>query len=335
MMTTTTGFDSSLLSSSSSLEFKFPADRLRRKIYPFKSGGKVIIASSSPSSPTTNMVEISNRNGFMDMYRRRALILGATLPCVLPLLDSTERFGVNAAEVVMDKSLIIREAARKVLSKGKAPGVLRLVFHDAGTFDLNEKSGGMNGSIVYELDRPENAGLKKSLKILEKVKSELDGTEPVSWADMIAVVGAEAVSICGGPLIPVQLGRLDSMVPDPEGKLPQESLDASGLKQCFLRKGFSTQELVALSGAHTLGGKGFGNPTAFDNSYYKILLEKPWISSASMPTMIGLPSDHALAEDEECLRWITKYADDQTKFFEDFKNAYIKLVNSGASWKDA
>lgn len=41
----------------------------------------------------------------------------------------------------------------------------------------------------------------------------------------------------------------------------------------------STQELVALSGAHTLGSKGFGNPTVFDNSYFKVLLEKPWTSS--------------------------------------------------------
>jgi len=32
----------------------------------------------------------------------------------------------------------------------------------------------------------------------------------VSWADMISVAGSEAVSICGGPTIPVVLGRLDS-----------------------------------------------------------------------------------------------------------------------------
>lgn len=30
---------------------------------------------------------------------------------------------------------------RKVLSKTKAAGVLRLVFHDAGTFDMDENSG--------------------------------------------------------------------------------------------------------------------------------------------------------------------------------------------------
>jgi hypothetical protein len=32
----------------------------------------------------------------------------------------------------------------------------------------------------------------------------------VSWADLIAVAGAEAVALCGGPEISVRLGRLDS-----------------------------------------------------------------------------------------------------------------------------
>ncbi|XLT23599.1 hypothetical protein HN873_054891, partial [Arachis hypogaea] len=40
-----------------------------------------------------------------------------------------------------------------------------------------------------------------------------------------------------------------------------------------------TQVLVALSGTHTLGSKGFGSPTSFDNAYYKILLEIPWANS--------------------------------------------------------
>lgn len=43
----------------------------------------------------------------------------------------------------------------------------------------------------------------------------VEETQPVSMSvsvsDVIAVAGAEAVSLCGGPKIPVRLGRLDSM----------------------------------------------------------------------------------------------------------------------------
>ncbi|XP_057959728.1 putative L-ascorbate peroxidase 6 isoform X1 [Malania oleifera] len=317
----------SLLSSFSfaSCNSKFPANNVLSTV---KYGANAFHASAATITTNNNF----DKNLFCTSYRRRGLMLTATLPFVLPLYETMEPFGVNAAELDASEYQLIKEEVKKVLSKGKAAGVLRLVFHDAGTFDVDENSGGMNGSIIYELERPENAGLKKSLQIVEKAKNEVDLIQPASWADMIAVAGAEAVSVCGGPKIPVQIGRLDLTAPDPEGKLPQESLDASGLKRCFQRKGLSTQELVALSGAHTLGNKGFGNPTVFDNSYFQVLLEKPWMSSAGMASMIGLPTDHALVEDDECLRWITRYANNQNMFFEDFRNAYIKLINSGARW---
>lgn len=70
----------------------------------------------------------------------------------------------NAADSSANEVSYLKEEIRMALSKGKAAGVLRLVFHDAGTFDINEKTGGMNGSIVLELGRPENKGLKKSVK---------------------------------------------------------------------------------------------------------------------------------------------------------------------------
>ncbi|KDP33591.1 hypothetical protein JCGZ_07162 [Jatropha curcas] len=308
--------------SPSRLEFKFPAKSQRSSLPTVKFRAKTLQACTLPTTGDGDSGE--NRDWVSN--RRKILICVSVLPFL---------FRLSAKGTELDNTMyaLMKEELRKVVSKGKAAGVLRLVFHDAGTFEMDGNSGGMNGSIVFELDRPENAGLKKSLKILEKAKREVDAIQPVSWADMIAVAGAEAVSVCGGPTIPVTLGRLDSVDVDTEGKLPEESLDASALKQCFQRKGLSTQELVALSGAHTLGSKGFGNPTVFDNSYYKILLEKPWMSSGGMSSMIGLPSDRALVEDNECLRWIKKYADNQNTFFEDFKNAYIKLVNTGARWK--
>nr|KYP43419.1 Putative L-ascorbate peroxidase 6 [Cajanus cajan] len=291
-------------------------------------------AKLQPSSFSTVKFRTDNASSDLAVSSssRRGLICIATLPCLLPLIGSLP---ANAMQPGAKEYLLIKEEVRKVLSKAKAAGVLRLVFHDAGTFDIDDNTGGMNGSIVYELERPENAGLKKSIKacfVLQKAKTQIDAIQPVSWADMIAVAGAEAVEVCGGPPIQVSLGRIDTLVPDPEQRLPEESLGASDLKKCFQRKGFSTQELVALSGAHTLGSKGFGSPISFDNSYYKVLLEKPWTSPGGMSSMVGLPSDHALVEDNECLRWIKKYADSENLFFEDFKNAYVKLVNSGVRW---
>ncbi|KAL3497382.1 hypothetical protein ACH5RR_040114 [Cinchona calisaya] len=315
---------SSSSSSSSCLTFKIPATTVQ-----FGDKGNPIKAKAAlphPHPPSVHHPNDQSVSSPSNILGRRHLLHMSTIPFIFPSAISI------AADA--DEIFHIKEEIGKVLSKGKAAGVLRLVFHDAGTFDINDKTGGLNGSIVHELDRPENKGLKKSVKILEKAKIQIDALRPVSWADMIAVAGAEAVSVCGGPKIIVRLGRIDSMVPDPEGKLPEESLDVAGLKQSFQRKGFSTQELVALSGAHTLGSKGFGNPTVFDNSYFKILLEKPWLSSAGMSSMIGLPSDRALVEDDECTRWISKYADDENLFFEDFKNAYIKLVNTGARWRN-
>ncbi|CAN1169273.1 Putative L-ascorbate peroxidase 6 [Linum perenne] len=234
-------------------------------------------ATSRRMSPSVVDVRCNSVRNSDTGTRRRMLVSISTLPFLMGLEESLDGFNSSAAErLETDASVLIRGEVRKVMTKGKAAGVLRLAFHDAGTFEISGKSGGMNGSIIYELSRPENTGLNKSVKASFYLS--------VSWADMIALSGAEAVSICGGPTIPLQIGRMDSMEPDAEGRLPEETLDASGLKQCFQRKGFSTQELVALSGAHTLGSKGFGNPVVFDNSYYKILLQKPWMSSDDVVT---------------------------------------------------
>ncbi|XP_051151176.1 putative L-ascorbate peroxidase 6 isoform X2 [Andrographis paniculata] len=297
MRSATSAWDPSSLLVPGRAPFFFKADaapnrRVRDYPPPNLQGGRrhsvIICASPAPvPSPSPS-----------PLLGRRALVSIATASFLVPF---------SSLASATDENSLLREEIRKVLSKGKAPGFLRLVFHDAGTFDMDDKTGGMNGSIVYELERPENMGLDKSLKVLEKAKGQTDTVNPVSWADLIAVAGAEAVEICGGPKIPVQLGRIDAKVPDPDGRLPQESLDASTMKQFFKKKGFSIQELVALSGAHTLGG---------------------------MSGMIGLPSDRALAEDSECIRWITKYANDEGLFFKDFAEAYVKLVNTGAIWME-
>ncbi|XP_049934253.1 putative L-ascorbate peroxidase 6 [Nymphaea colorata] len=106
---------------------------------------------------------------------RRRFLYTTLLPVLLPLLhDSSSTSDALASGVIDGYSSRVRSEIRKVMSKAKAAGVLRLAFHDAGTFDVEDNSGGMNGSIVYELDRPENAGLKKSVEVSLIVISILD-----------------------------------------------------------------------------------------------------------------------------------------------------------------
>ena len=49
-------------------------------------------------------------------------------------------------------------------------------------------------------------------------------------------------------------------------------------------------------------------------------------------SMVGLPSDHVLPEDEALRPAIEIYAADQRRFFSDFAAAYLKLTSLGAVW---
>ena len=90
----------------------------------------------------------------------------------------------------------------------QAPVLLRLVFHDAGTFLESASNGGANASIRFELKRPENTGLNRGWALIQAIKKELEGT-PAAWlshADLIALAGAHAVATTGGPVMDVPVG---------------------------------------------------------------------------------------------------------------------------------
>lgn len=77
----------------------------------------------------------------------------------------------------------------------------------------------------------------------------------VSNADLIALAGAYAVAICGGPAIDVPVGRTDATGPDPPGRMVSEQAGVAALRANFADKGLSANDLVVLSGAHTLGAR--------------------------------------------------------------------------------
>lgn len=148
------------------------------------------------------------------------------------------------------------------------PILVRLAWHDAGTFDASLAAwpacGGANGSIRFqaELEHGANAGLAKGINVY---LMPIHKRHPaVSWADLIQLGSACAVAHAGGPAIPMRYGRVD--VPDaaccpPSGRLPDAAPPYGGgapdaathLRAVFHRMGFNDAEIVALSGAHTLG----------------------------------------------------------------------------------
>jgi len=173
--------------------------------------------------------------------------------------------------------------ARKMLvevvrDKSCAPILLRLAWHDAGTYDKERESlgwpnaGGAIGSIrtLHELEAPANKGLMSAIsKYLSPIKA---ACPLVSWADLVQLAGAVAVEESGGPKLSsiMRFGRMDGIpeskaepnfgLPDalpPFGGPKKGRFDAkdpaSHLRWVFGKYGMDDRDIVSLSGAHTLG----------------------------------------------------------------------------------
>lgn len=229
----------------------------------------------------------------------------------------------------------VEKAFTETLPKIKAPVCLRLVFHDFGPYKL-DGLGGANASIRFELKRPENFGLNRGWNVISATMDKLKGTAAegrVSYADLIALGGAHAVKITGGPVMQVPVGRVDATEADPPGRMPGEDATAEQLLEVMAASGISPKEFLALCGSHTLGSKGYGDPLTFDNTYYKTLLKKPWEDKNDpMGEHIGIPTDHVLPYNQVCLPIIEEYAADQDLFLRDFEAAYLKMSSLGARW---
>ncbi|CAG9319038.1 unnamed protein product [Blepharisma stoltei] len=212
------------------------------------------------------------------------------------------------------------------------PLYLRVAFHDAGTFDVVTKKGGPNASVLnsIEMNRTENSGFLNIKDTYLNIKTE---NPAASMADIIQIGGYVAVSHCGGPVMPFRFGRVDcsGSESDTDGQIPFPS--TKNIRAIFRNMGFSDVELVALSGAHTLGGIRFNppgtftpfttNPLVFDNSYFKLLLQ------TKNPQLARLISDSFLTVDPDLLNIVQQFANDQNLFFSEYTKAHVKLSELG------
>ncbi|CAN6481287.1 unnamed protein product [Victoria cruziana] len=221
-----------------------------------------------------------------------------------------------ASPVVDEAYLKEVDKARRLLraliaQKGCAPIMLRLAWHDAGTFDKTMKTGGPNGSIRNEEEYTHGAnnGLKIALNFCEEIKAKCP---KITYADLYQLAGVVAVEVTGGPTVEFVPGRRDSSVSPKEGRLPDANKGAPHLKDIFYRMGLTDKDIVALSGAHTLGrahpersgfdGAWTKEPLKFDNSYFIELL------NGQSDGLLQLPSDKALMEDPNFRPFVELYA---------------------------
>lgn len=111
-------------------------------------------------------------------------------------------------------------------------------------------TGGIDGSLQFELSNGENTG-PGHRTTLEFYAHYL--TSQSSMADLIAAGVYASVRACGGPVVPLKLGRIDAPSAGSAG-VPQPQNSAFTFRQQFDRMGFSQTEMIQLVACgHTLG----------------------------------------------------------------------------------
>ena len=198
-----------------------------------------------------------------------------------------------------------------------------------------------------------NAGLPSVAVSFLKPISDKYVPASISNADLWALAANVATETMGGPAVPTRFGRKDATssaesVESQVGRLPDGDKGIDHLREIFHPKGFSDRDIVALSGAHTVGKchadrSGFDGawtemPLKFDNSYFTELLAKEYVdetTAAGCPQKkhaksgtIMLISDLALLE-SPFREYVELYAKDEEAFFRDYVGAWVKLQENG------
>ncbi|KAF9600760.1 hypothetical protein IFM89_012204 [Coptis chinensis] len=161
------------------------------------------------------------------------------------------------------------------------PGTLRLFFHDCFV-------EGCDASVIVastannqaEKDNPDNLSLAgDGFDTVIKAKAAVDAVpsckNKVSCADILAMATRDVIRLSGGPSYAVELGRLDGLSSTSSsvtGKLPQPTFNLNQLNALFTANGLTQLDMIALSGAHTLG---FSHCKKFSNRIYNFSPSNP------------------------------------------------------------
>lgn len=229
-----------------------------------------------------------------------------------------------------------------------------------------------NNFNVAERDAEINHSLSAdAFEVVTRAKTTLELTCPgiVSCADILAEAARDLVTMAGGPYYKVRLGRKDGLVSKAskvEGNLARANQTMDSIIELFAAKGFTVEEMVALTGAHTIGFshcKEFSNrlfhyskTTPTDPEIHPKLVEglKRTCANYTIDTTMSafndvitpgkfdsiyyqnlkrglglLASDHALVKDPRTRPLVELYSTNQAAFFKAFAHAMEKVSVHG------
>ncbi|XP_052148985.1 peroxidase 5-like [Oryza glaberrima] len=270
--------------------------------------------------------------------------------------------------------IIVQEEVSKAVSgnPGMAAGLVRLHFHDCFVrgCDASVLLDSTQGNRA-EKDAPPNTSLR-GFEVIDSAKSRLETAcfGVVSCADVLAFAARDALALVGGNAYQVPGGRRDgnvSVAQETNGNLPPPSANVAQLNQMFGAKGLTQAEMVALSGAHTIGvshcssfsnrlyssGPNAGQDPSMDPSYVAALTtqcpQQQGQPAAGMVPMDAvtpnafdtnyyaaivanrglLSSDQALLADQTTAAQVVGYTNNPDSFQTDFAAAMVKMGSIG------
>ncbi|XP_024390037.1 peroxidase 63 isoform X1 [Physcomitrium patens] len=268
------------------------------------------------------------------------------------------------------QNIVKKEVAKATVLDSLTPAfLLRLFFHDCFVMGC-DASVLINSTLLNlaEKDQTKSFSLNK-FNVVDDIKTALEVACPgvVSCADILAAAAVECVEQSGGPHIDLAYGRrdgLESFAAAAATYMPGGFLRVQGLIESFQMAGLDEVDLVALSGAHTLGQarcsefiqERFISPgsNSFRDSDYGLALQSYCAEGKNLgldrkvtldsntstifdngyfQTLVDgrgvLTSDNDLTLDNRTAPLVQLYASDQNAFFTAFAASMRKMSKIG------